>query len=78
MSKMGRYIVDSMERFGYVKALPDCPDANTKQFYPYELCSLNDKMCVRESGYDCPYYNEWLEELQKEEDEEKELLSYWD
>ena len=57
---------------------PRCPDASTK-YFEVTVCNLNDKMCVRESGWDCPYYNEWLEELKKEEEDKyKELLSYWD
>jgi len=57
---------------------PRCPDESTKFYGGITICNLNDKHCVRDSGWGCPYYNEYLEELKKEEDEEKELLSYWD
>ena len=55
-----------------------CPDASNKFYDGITMCNLNDKQCVKESGWDCPYYSKYQEELQKEEDEEKELLSYWD
>lgn len=49
---------------------PRCPEA-VSYWEGLDTCNLNDKTCLLESGDECPYYNEYLEELQKEEDEEK-------
>lgn len=38
-----------------------CPEKNTAQYFPIDHCNLNDKPCVREMGYACPIYEEFLE-----------------
>lgn len=78
MSKMGRYIVDSMERFGYVKPLkPRCPHARHTGGYSAELdeyiegadmCDIVDKWCLLEGGMECETYNEFLKEEEDERD----------
>ena len=49
----------------------DCPEQINKRFFPYPYCRLNDKICVREIAYpySCSVYNEYLEEMRKEEEE---------
>ena len=44
-----------------------CPDSKRSWYSEIALCNLNDKYCLLETGNDCPYYQEWLEE-QKEVD----------
>jgi len=49
-----------------------CPYAQTKLAgdETYEVCSLNTKLCLLESGLTCDTYEEAMEELVKEAEEE--------
>jgi len=46
---------------------PKCPDAKVSWYNGMWICNLNGKLCLLESGEECPYYEEYLEELNKEE-----------
>ena len=66
MSKMGRYIVDSMEKYGYVKPLPSPPVCDyAKHYEPYDWCTLSDNPCFKDTG-ECDEYNEYLKEVSNE------------
>ena len=45
---------------------PRCPDAKTGWYSDMDICTLNSKLCVLESGEKCPYYEEWLKEENNE------------
>ena len=49
------------------KEKPRCPESKQTVYYPIPRCNLNDKPCVLESGYDCPYYDDYLKEVASEE-----------
>ncbi len=72
MSRMGRYIVDSMERFGYVKPLPkpeECPYLKKRPAGDevYYWCDLSDHPCEREYNDSvCEEYNDFLKEVDNE------------
>ena len=76
MSKMGRYVVDSQERFGYVRPIrQQCPELRIqggKGEYQY-LCNLDDCLCDYEY-YDliCEYYKDFLEAVAFWEEKEEE------
>lgn len=60
MSKIGRYIVDSMERYGYIKPLPPPLECQyIKHYEGYDWCNLSDNPCFKDTG-ECEYYNEFL------------------
>ena len=42
-----------------------CPDSKRTWYSEISKCNLNDKSCLLETGDDCPYYQEWLEEVEK-------------
>ena len=44
-----------------------CPESKQTVYYPMDRCNLNDKTCLLESGDKCVYYEEYLEELKKED-----------
>lgn len=46
-----------------------CPDAYLigNEDCSFAFCSINDKPCLRESGLECDYYNEYLEEIRNED-----------
>jgi len=44
-----------------------CPESKQIVYYPVPRCNLNDKLCVLESGYSCPYYKDYLKEVASEE-----------
>jgi len=48
---------------------PICPDSRRTWYASQTYCNLNDKPCTREAGWECPYYDEWLEELEEEGEE---------
>lgn len=63
---MGRYVVDSQERFGYVRPLrPKCPElwvqaADDEYYY---TCTLDDRACVYEyNDKICEVYRDFLKE----------------
>lgn len=74
MSKMGRYVVDSMERYGYVKPLPkpECPYLRKKVAgdESYMWCDLVDKWCLLEGDNRCEEYDNYLKELKEERSNE--------
>ena len=47
---------------------PDCPHERNKETgdETFIVCELNDKPCLREAGYECETYDEWLEEKESE------------
>jgi len=47
---------------------PKCPESRQTVYYLIPRCNLNDKPCVLESGYNCPYYEGYLKEVIGEEE----------
>jgi len=50
-----------------LEEIPKCPDAKVGWYSGMWICKLNGKLCLLEVGEECPYYEEFLEELSKEE-----------
>lgn len=53
--------------------MEQCPESKQTAYYPAARCNLNDKPCVLELGWNCPYYEDYLVEIKKETEEEKEV-----
>ena len=47
-----------------------CPELALRTVDGIDYCKLNDKLCVREGGDTCPYYEEYLQELKEEKEDE--------
>ena len=54
---------------GFPNKLVECPDSKRTWYASQTYCNLNDKPCTREAGWECPYYDEYLEELEEEGEE---------
>ena len=52
---------------------PDCPEAQGKRVGDevYIYCKLEEIMCWREHGYGCEYYENYLKELEDDEEQQK-------
>ena len=44
-----------------------CPESKQTWYSEFTRCNLNDKICLLETGEECPYYQEFKEEFEKEE-----------
>ncbi len=42
---------------------PGCPDAKRSWYNGVDICSLDEKICLLESGKECPYYEKYLKEV---------------
>ena len=47
------------------KEKPGCPEARKGWYNDMDICKESGRLCVLESGEECPIYNEYLEEETK-------------
>ena len=43
---------------------PRCPEVRRSWYNGVDLCNLNDKICLLEGPNECPYYNDYLKEVE--------------